>query len=260
MCRIRMALPSNQSEVTIGSGCLVRSSSFLSCFPPTENPTVLSNDVFIITSRQVLAAAKGGLNSNTSLTAEFLDRKSGKLSSFPLDVVHSRDLPERILNLSHSQMTHPGHSYGQFTVIPVENLDRRNKLQKMISKFSLTRADRPLKCFRGNEDKLKSLLDNRQLFCYVLFDCGSTFNTEAYYLTLDDGEFALTPVSGRSECFKKESDFSREGKPCGSVILNSAGECVGVLTLTVDDRKVLPVFLRIQENENAAKSDKITSK
>ncbi|XP_022804991.1 uncharacterized protein LOC111342211 [Stylophora pistillata] len=141
-------------------------------------------------------------------------------------------------------------------IIPVHKFDRRNVLVKKIFAFSLEKK-RPMPIRSQSDENLQSSIASRKVLCHVISDTSrgdGYFNTEPYCLEFRDetNNFILTTVTDRDgtaiECLK---DLHREEKPWGALLMNEAGEFVGMLAVgTSQHKKLYPLFLPTLAQDN----------
>lgn len=256
VCRFRKSLPSGQSKVTIGSGCVVALKS---------NLDESNGGVFLITTTQVVTM-EDLLSTNTGITVEFLDGRKRKLLSYDLDFNDASDIPTPIPGrvLDDSDEANETQQVS-FIIIPVQKFDNRHAILKKIMTFNLEKK-RPITCSYQSDANLKSSLSSRQVLCHVICDDrrdDGFYNTEPYCLEFykDTNEFALTSTLSRdhADVVKSFNEFHKEEKPRGALLLNAEGKFVGMLGMArSDERKLFPLFLPVLDNIDTQCSKYIT--
>lgn len=251
LCRLSKVLRSEKGEsidkVAIGSGCLVLLKS------EGEESLHLITTSQVVNKNYLLSESSHG----TLITVDFLSGRIRKLLSLDLnfnekDAVDSISdhIPGRVIQdteeLEGTQVS--------FIAIPVKKFDSRWWIERAL--LPLAKRSIPFSC--ETDENLRTAISNRQVLCYVICDdrkSGGFYIAEPSCLTFDkDGEFVLASTSDDDSIdhSKTMKDLPTEQKPKGGVLLNGAGQFVGMLAVSSSDkRKLFPVFLPNLERESS---------
>ena len=252
LCRLSKLLRSEQGEVldkvTIGSGCLVPLKS------EGEESLSLITTTQVIDKNYLLSESSHG----TPTTVEFLDGRNGKLLSLDVNF-NDKDAAESISDpisgrvMLDTEELEEGMQQVSFIVIQVKKLDSRWWLKRKLKPL----AKRSIPFSYESDENLQTAISNRQVLCYVICDdrkSGGFYIAEPSRLTFDkDGEFVLASTSDDDSLNhpKTIKDLPAEQKPKGALLLNGAGQLVGMLAVSRSDRrKLYPVFLPNLEKES----------
>ena len=260
LCRLSKVLRSGKGEiidkVAIGSGCLVLLKS-----EGGESLNLITTTQ-VVNKNHLLSESGHG----TLITVEFLEGRRGKLLSLDLnfnykDAVDSiaDPIPGRVMqDIEELEGTQPV----SFLVIPVKKFDSRWWIERTLKPL----AKRSIPFSYETDENLLTAISNRQVLCYVICDdrkSGGFYITEPSFLTFDkDGEFVLASSSDDDSVHhpKTIEDLPTEQKPKGGLILNGAGQFVGMLAVSRSEKRNLyPVFLPNLEKESTHTLSKFTT-